>query len=220
MWNHGAERDPMPGALLAKFWVPHGFVLFAPLRSGHGPNPGRWIVDEGKAIREQQSTVGFDKLLALHEHANDDVVAAYEWIAKQPYVDRKRIVVAGGSFGAIQALLTAERDRTDVLGVRCVVAMAPAAESWSNPHWAARLSTAVDNARAPILLLQAHNDYSLGPSEVLGARLDAKGGRNQHKIYPDHGDPSDHAAGHGAFFSDSAVWGDDVLAWLHDCGAI
>ena len=220
MWNHGADRDPMPGALLAKFWVPHGFVLFAPLRSGHGPNPGRWIVDEAKTIREQQSSAGFDKLLALHERANDDVVAAYNWIAKQPYVDAKRVVVAGGSFGAIQALLTAERDRTDVLGVRCVVAMAPAAESWRNPQWATRLSTAVDNARAPILLLQANNDYSLGPSDVLGARLDAKGGKNRHKVYPNHGDANDHAAGHGAFFSDSAVWGDDVLAWLHDCGAI
>jgi polyhydroxybutyrate depolymerase len=219
MWNHGAERDPMPGALLAKFWVPHGFILFAPLRAGHGPNKGSWIVDEQKMIREQRSPTGFAKLAALHEQANEDVIAAYNWVARQPYVDAKRIVVAGGSYGGIQALLAAERDKADVLGIKCVIAMGPGAESWGNPHWGQRLVTAVNNSRAPIFLMQAHNDYNLGPSELLGPRVDAKGGANRHKLFPDHGDPNDHAQGHAAFFSDSGAWGDDVLAFLHDCGA-
>ena len=220
MWNHGIERDPMPGALLAKFWVPRGFVLFAPLRTGHGPNPGPWIADEQKLVRDQTSPAGFRKLLALHERANDDVVAAYNWIVRQPYVDPKRIVVAGGSFGAVQALLTAERDKVDVLGIKCVVAMAPAAESWANPRWADRLTTAIENARAPIFLLQASNDFSLGPSEVLGPRLEAKGSPNRHKLFPPHGDPNDHAQSHAAFFGDAGAWGDAVLAYLHDCGAM
>ena len=220
MWNHGSEHDPPPGALLAKFWVPHGFVLFAPLRSGHGPNPGKWIGDEQKRILDQRSPAGFERLMQLHTLANDDVVAAYRWIARQPFVDAKRIVVAGGSFGGIQALLSAERDANEHLGVKCVVAMAPAAESWGNPNWGKRLATAVDAARAPILLLQAQNDFSLGPSEVLGPRVDAKGGANRHKVLPAHGDPADHAQGHGGFFADPAAWSDDVLAFLHACGEL
>ena len=217
MWNHGSERDPMPAALLAKFWLPHGFVLFAPLRGGHGPNPGKWIVDEQKMIREPGSPAGFKKIMALHERANDDVVAAYNWIARQPFVDRSRIVVAGGSFGAVQALLVAERDRTDVLGVKCVVAMGPASESWVNPNWASRLKSAIDGTNVPIFLLQASNDFSLGPSQTLGPLVDAKGFPNRHKIFPSHGDPNDHAQGHGAFFGDAQAWGADVLNFLHDC---
>ena len=218
-WNHGVERDPGPGALLARFFVPRGYIFFAPLRSGHGPNKGPWILDEQKAVREPRSPEGFKKLLALYERANEDTLAAYNWIARQTYVDPKRIVVAGGGHGAVQALLLAERDRTEVLGIRCVVAIAPAAESWANPHWARRLETAVATARAPIFLLQAHNDFSLGPSETLGPRIDARGGANRHKIYPDHGAAEDHVAGHAGFSGASNVWGDDLVDFLQACGA-
>lgn len=218
MWNHGSEEQPMPGAKLAQYWVPQGFVLFAPIRSGHGGNPGAYIGDEQKKIQNQTSAAGFRQVVALHERADDDVIAAYRWIAQQSYADKGRIVVAGGSYGGIQALLAAERDGREHLGVKCFVAMSPAAESWGNPNWAGRLSQAVAAATAPIFLLQARNDYNLGPSEVLGPRIDAKGFPNRHKILPVHGDPSDHAQGHGGFFSDSSAWDTDVVSYLHDCG--
>ncbi len=220
MWNHGSEQQPPPGAKLAQFWVPHGFVLFAPIRSGHGDNPGAYIGDEQKKVENSLSPAGFRQLAALHERANDDVVAAYLWIAQQSYVDRKRIVVAGGSFGGIQALLTAQKDGRDGLGVKCIVAMSPAAESWENPNWAGRLGEAVAEAKAPIFLLQASNDYNLGPSEVLGPRIDAKGFPNRHRIFPAHGDASDHAQGHGGFFSDPQAWSGELLKYVHDCGAM
>lgn len=219
MWNHGVERDPGPGALLARFFVPRGYIFFAPLRSGHGPNKGAWILDEQKAVTEPRSPQGFKKLMALYERANEDTLAAYNWIARQSYVDPKRIVVAGGGQGAVQALLLAERDRTEVLNIRCVVAIAPAAESWANPHWAKRLETAVATARAPIFLLQANNDFSLGPSETLGPRIDARGGANRHKVYPAHGAAEDHVAGHAGFSGASNEWGEDLVDFLHACGA-
>jgi len=220
MWNHGSERDPLPAAMLARFWLKRGFVMFVPLRAGHGPNPGKWIVDEQGLVRDQGSPAGFRKLVALHERANDDVVAAYNWIARQDFVDPKRIVVSGGSFGAVQSLLLAERDGTEVVGVKCIVAMAPASESWANPNWATRLTAAVGATRVPILLMQANNDFSLGPDKVLGPRLDLKGFPNRHKVFPAHGNPNDHAQGNGAFFYDPRAWEDDLLAFLHDCGEI
>ncbi len=220
LWNHGSERDPHTGALLARFLVPHGFVLFAPIRSGQGPNPGEYILEREREIPDRRSAEGFQRVDALHERANDDVAAAYDYISHQGFVDPRRIVVAGGSYGGIQTLLMAERDGRARLGVRCFVAMAPAAQSWDNPNWAARLSTAITDAHAPIFLLQAENDYNLGPSKVLGPLIDAKGFPNRHRIFPPHGDPADHAMGHGGFFSDAAAWGPDVLAFLHDCGAM
>jgi dienelactone hydrolase len=219
MWNHGVERDPGPGALPARFFVPRGYIFFAPLRSGHGPNKGPWILDEQKAVADQRSPQGFKKLMATYERANEDTLAAYNWIARQSYVDPKRIIVAGVGQGAVQTLLLAERDRTDVLNIRCAVAFSPASESWANPHWAKRLETAVATARAPIFLLQANNDFSLGPSETLGPRIDARGGANRHKVYPNHGAAEDHVAGHAGFSIASNAWGDDMVEFLHACGA-
>ena len=219
MWNHGSEKKPAPGAKLAAFWVPNGFVLFAPIRAGHDPNAGDYIGDEERKIPAPRTPGGFERIAALHERENDDVIAAYRWIAQQPFVDSHRIVIAGGSYGGIQTLLAAERDGREHLGVKCFVAMSPAAESWGNPNWAHRLETAIAAANAPIFLLQAKNDYNLGPSDVLGPRIDAKGYPNRHTIFPVHGDPNDHRQGHGGFFSDPAAWSGDVLAFVHDCGA-
>ena len=220
IWSHGSDREPHHGANMAKFFVPRGFVLFAPIRSGHGDNPGSYIMDEQRRIRDVRSADGFRQVVALHERASDDTVAAYQWIARQPYADAKRIVVAGGSFGGIQVLLTAERDAREHLGVKCFVAMSPAAQSWRNGNWDGRLSAAVAAARAPIFLLQAENDYDLAVTEVLGPRIDGKGFPNRHKLFPPHGDPNDHAAGHGGFFSDYSAWGEDMMGYLRDCGAL
>jgi dienelactone hydrolase len=223
LWNHGSEKNAGPANRVAKFWTDQGFVYFKPIRSGHGGNPGPYIGDQQKAVFRSFGTQAakFREIAALHEKANDDVVAAYRWLKSQPFVDPQRIVVAGGSFGGIQTLLTAERDAREGLGVKCFVAMSPAAMSWS-PFWAERLTRAVKSARAPIFLLQAQNDFNLGPSHVLGPQVDAKGAPNRHQIFPTHllpgGDPNDHQQGHSAFFADPNAWEKEVLAYLHDCG--
>jgi len=40
----------------------------------------------------------------------DDQLAALEWLRKQPFVDQRRIAVAGNSFGGIETILRAERE--------------------------------------------------------------------------------------------------------------
>jgi dienelactone hydrolase len=227
VWNHGSDKNPNEGRALAKFWTDRGFVYFAPVRSGHGGNPGAYIVDEQKALRATEKSrkklmIG---ILKLHERANDDVAAALEALKKYGFVDQKRIVVAGGSFGGIQTMLTAERDGRKNLGAACFVAMSPAAMSWGQGGlWGPRLTEAVKYSKKPIFLLQAQNDYNLGPSEVVGPVVDAKGFPSRHKVFPPHlvpgMDPSDHRQGHGKFFSDPAAWQADVLAYLKDCGVL
>jgi len=226
VWNHGSEKNPSSGKKIAQFWLDHGFVLFLPIRSGHGDNPGSYIGDQEQALKSmgKKGPGRAKERIALHEKANEDVVASLKWLKQQPFVDTKRIVVAGGSYGGIQTVLTAESDAREKLGIRCFVAMSPAAMSWGQGMvWGPRLTQAIKNSKAPIFLLQAQNDYNLGPSEVLGPVVDAKGAPSEHKVFPPHNDPTKHPQdprqqGHGLFFGDPSAWGSDVLAYLKACG--
>ena len=89
--------------------------------------------------------------------------------------------------------------------------------SWrGNPLLRERLLQAVKNTKAPVFLLQATNDYNLGPSELLGGELKRKGAPNRAKIYPAFGDPNKHEDGHGGFaVRGSEVWGADVLEFVN-----
>jgi dienelactone hydrolase len=225
-WNHGSEADPSPDRALAAFWVSRGAIYFKPVRSGQGGNPGTYIVDQEKtildAVRAKKITIATagPQIIALHQKANDDVVAAYSWLIGQQYVDKSRIVVGGGSYGGIQTLLTAQKNVKQKLGIKCFVAMSPAAESWSS-YWSTFLTAAVKATTTPIFLLQAKNDYNLGPSTTLGPLVDAIGFPSRHMIFPAHpsntGDPNDPGAGHGEFMTDPSAWGADVLAYVEDC---
>jgi carboxymethylenebutenolidase len=117
---------------------------------------------------------------------------------------------SGCSYGGIQTLLTGER----VLDVKALVPFAPGAMSWEgNPPLQERLRRAVDQAKAPIFLLQAENDYSLAPSHDLSKAANKKHIDFQSKIYPAVG--NSHQDGHWKFCTAASdVWGNDVLAFL------
>jgi hypothetical protein len=115
---------------------------------------------------------------------------------------RLSVVITGG----IQTLLTAEKG----LGARAFIAFAPAAQSWGNGTLDQILKYAVEHAKAPAFILQAKNDYSTQPTEVLGRIAKSHGG--QAKIYPGFGKAAQEA--HWAFATTSAgisVWDKDVL---------
>lgn len=202
LWNHGSEKRPGWQPELASFYNSHGFVFFLPHRRGQGQSPGPYIMDE---IRRR----GPDVAVRAQQIANDDVVAALNWLKLQPEVDANRIVVSGCSFGGIQTLLTSEKP----LGVRAFIAFAPAAQSWANGALQQMLESAVNHAKAPVFILQATNDYSTEPAKVLGKIATARGG--QAKIYPAFGkNPQE---GHWAFATTSAgiaLWGNDVLQFI------
>lgn len=228
LWNHGSEQQPSFDKGLAKFWLGEGFAFFKPIRSGHGGNPGPYIVDAEKAVfaEEQAGKLTRDArnaaILALHARANEDVVNAYKWLVAQPFADPKRIVVGGGSYGGIQTLLTAEANAQQTLGIAAFVAMSPAAESW-RPAWGDQLTAAIKAASGPILLAQARNDYNLGPTEVLGLLVDGRGAPSACWLFPAESgiavksdDP--HAEGHSGFFADPTAWGATVVAYLKATG--
>lgn len=202
LWNHGSEKRPGWQPELAAFYNSHGFIFFLPHRRGQGQSPGSYVMDEisrgdpGTAVR-------------VHHSANEDVLAAMNWLKAQPEVDASRIVVSGCSFGGIQTLLTAEKG----LGARAFIAFAPAAKSWGNEALQQMLESAVNHAKAPIFILQAKNDYNIDPTKVLGKIATAHGG--QAKIYPQFGNTPQE--GHWEFATSRAgiaMWGDDVLQFI------
>src|SRR5262249_15278734 len=134
----------------------------------------------------------------LHEVYNADVAAALDWLKARPYVNKNKIIITGVSYGGIQTLVSAER----IPGVGGFVSFGPAAMSWRMTVLRDRLQQAIQNAKAPIFLLQAKNDYSTGPVEVLGKAITQKGAPNRAKLYPAFGPMDNHPMGHASF----ATW--------------
>lgn len=214
LWNHGSERQPGWQPELAAFYNSKGFVFFIPHRHGHGRSPGEYIADRQRKFEEAHKNdrmAVWKEQVRLLEEYNPDVVAAVAWLKAQPYVDKNGIVMSGCSYGGIQTLLSGEK----ALGVRAFIPFAPAAMSWANVELRKRLLRSVNDAKAPLFLLQAQNDYSTGPAEVLGAAIRKRGAPNGSKLYPAFG--TTHQQGHGAFACwdlGTRIWGDDVMAFI------
>ena len=214
IYNHGSDLNPDGVPHLAKLYVDHGFIFFAPDRRGQGlsKDAGPYHVDEqnkfnGTAIFGQMDVM-------LHELYNQDVIAAVEWFKNQPYVERQHIAMTGLSFGGIQTLLTAEKDP----GIRAYVPFAPAAESWGVSELRDRLVTAVRREKAPMFIIQAEGDYNLGPVNTLGNVLHQKNDASKWKakLYPRFGCTNGNAHVRFALGCDGIVnWDQDVLSFLN-----
>lgn len=114
-------------------------------------------------------------------------------------------------YAVLQALEDAPQDPPLSHLVFC-----PAAMAWpTSPEVRRWLLNAVKQAAAPMFLIQAENDYSLGPAEVLGAEINGKGGLNRTGVYPAYGGTRE--SGHAAFASlGMDVWGNDVCEFLDE----
>lgn len=214
IYNHGSEPNPGGVPSLAKLYIEHGFVFFAPDRHGQGlsKNAGPYHVDEQSKFKGLPIFGQMD--VALHELYNLDVIAAVTWFKKQPYVEPSHIAMTGLSFGGIQTLLTAEKDP----GLRAYVPFAPAAESWGVSELRDRLVTAVRREKAPMFIIQAEGDYNLGPVTTLGDFLHQKGDPSKwkSKLYPRFGCTNGDAHVRFSLKCDGiAIWDQDVLGFLN-----
>ncbi|HEX5036155.1 MAG TPA: PHB depolymerase family esterase [bacterium] len=223
--NHGSETNPSTAAAaeIAKFYTSLGFVVLAPHRTGHGlsADAGTPILEEQEKLKDLGLSPSemTKAIFELHEKENLDVTAAIQWLKTQTYVDASRLAVTGVSYGGIQTLLTAYHNEERGLGVRCAIPFAPGAMSWGAADYPETLKTIVEAIHTPTFLIQAANDYSVGPSQVLGPLLEAKGAPNGYKLYPAFGTTNEE--GHGGFAIRGAdIWGPDVTKFLGECGGL
>ena len=108
--------------------------------------------------------------------------------------------------------MDAKRDNSP----RAVVTFGAAANSWVKSADVRKiLLAAVDNAKAPIMLIHAANDYDTTPGRDLAAELERLGKSHVLKIYPAVGKTSDE--GHNFVYSSVPLWETDVFKFLdHD----
>ena len=218
VWNHGSEPRPGAGGQfdgIARVFVPRGFVVFAPTRRGHDESDGAYITNERARVVATGGQRAGDSLVArrLPTEQLDDQLAGIAWLERVPFVDTTRIVVAGCSFGGVQALLAAEGGRAR--GIRAAVTMSPFAMNWDhNTLGRERLVRGVSRIDVPVFLIQPPKDVSLGPSRDLGAEFQRLGKDYRGKVYPEAIPASVQSHCFGGSQGDS-IWAADVL-WFVD----
>ena len=214
LFHHGSGRSyEREMAALGPVYASHGYVFFVPFRRGQGlssdrgPYIGTMIDDERRLHGDSAwAQMIVDQLSGPHF---DDVVAARVFLAGRPFVDRRRIAVAGNSFGGIMTMITVERDT----GFRAALDFAGAAQTWKEaPQVRALMLHAATNARVPVFFGQAENDYDLTPSRALGAAMTAAKKPNTVRIFPAFGSTT--AEGHSFGYFGGAIWAPDVFAFL------
>ncbi len=187
VWNHGSERTPGAGPQfdsVAGVFVPHGYVVFAPVRRGHDESEGEHIgVVRGRVAGAQGQQAGdalATRLLATDQLS--DQLAGLSYLKRLPFVDTTRLVVAGCSFGGIQTLLAAEGNR----GFKAALPLSPAADNWNhNAPLRARLEAGIAKIDIPVFLIQPPRDASLRPARELGAEFTRLKKDYRGKVWPD-----------------------------------
>jgi dienelactone hydrolase len=223
LFNHGSggpDADhtagmPMTEAAekLAPLFLKHGYALLYLFRRGQGPSADQGLFMQDVLRREEVNNGAnarqhLQLLLATTDHL-DDVRAALSFLKTAPEVDAKRIAVVGHSFGGQLTLLVAERDNS----LRAAVTFAAGAGSWErSPELREQLRAAVDKTTAPIMLIQAANDYSTAPSYALADELECLHKPHLLKIYPPVGETADD--GHNFLYLAIPQWEHDVFAFL------
>lgn len=220
IWNPASSKgmfgpgDDSQFSALARHAVDRGYALFVPDR--HSNSQSRGMVKGGELteqLRGESSDLASVERRAVefYESHNKDVLAAIEFIKAQSFIDDRRVVMAGSASGAVQSLLASEKET----GVRAFVVFSPGAASWKeNSLLQAMLRRAVRNAKAPIFLIQAQNDFTLEPSELLGKELEKKGSTNRVKVYPPFG--TTHAQGNMFALNGSSTWSSDVFDFIRE----
>ena len=215
IWNHGSEKTPDASPqfdAVASIFVPAGYVVFAPVRRGHGRSKGQYIVDVVQQTRMAQGFEAANRLTVhlLETEQLDDQLAGLAYLKQFAFVSPDRVAVAGCSYGGIETLFGAEQN----VGYKAAISLSPAALSWDhNLLLQKRLVQAVQGINIPVLLLQPARDASLEPSRVLGAEAMRLGRSFATKVYPDTG-PEDERGHCFGGVKGMHVWADDAKAFL------
>ncbi len=223
--NHGSGRTredlkrlgpyERQADILGPVFARHGYVFLYLFRRGVGlsADQGANAVDlmTSELAAHGQEARNKLQLRLLDDREMSDALSGLAFLRVLPGVDARDVAVVGHSLGGALTLLLAEREPR----LRAVVVFSGAGYSWDrSPALRARLLGAVAHIRAPIFLIHAANDFSLGAGKALDARLTELGEPHLSKIYPPIGRTADD--GHAFLYLGVSRWEPDVFAFLDE----
>lgn len=194
--NHGVgvgayERFIESPTLLiqaASAFVARGYVVVMPLRRGFGATGGEFAEDPGTCANPDYRKG--------EQAAAEDVMAAYDFTRTLPYVDAKRMILAGQSAGGIVSMVTAGTRNPEGL----VAVLSFAAGRGGNPDFRPGVPCAIEpiakllesvgkNVRVPVLLHYAENDlfFNAQTSRLWYERFTASGAKAEYVLQPPFG---------------------------------
>ena len=195
--NHGtavsyAERlreSPQLLAHAALAFAKSGYAVVMPLRRGYGRTGGLFVEYAGSCANPDYRRAG--------EAAAADVMAAYDYARRLPYVDGSRMILAGQSTGGVAALQAAGTRSPE--GLRAVLAFS--AGRGGNPIRHPGVTCAVEplakvfadlgrRVRVPVLFHYAANDrfFNADTSRFWYERFRAGGGKGDYVLQPPFGE--------------------------------
>lgn len=187
----------------AAAFVQRGYAVLMPLRRGFGATGGEFAEDPGLC-----ESADFRR---SERAASEDVLAAYAFARRLPYVERTRIILAGQSAGGVAALYAASQSPPGLVAVLAFAAGRGADPAHPGmPCAAERLAEVFEemgrSLRAPALFYYAQNDGYFGPAATRAwfSKLRAGGAPAEYVLQPPFG-----ANGHYVF-TDSA----GIAQWL------
>jgi dienelactone hydrolase len=218
MFNHGSTGNGSDPSLftvtwtsesIAQFFARRGWLVAFPQRRGRGASDG--LYDEGFTLNRSGYSCEAAIALAGATRALADLDAAVDYLRGRPEVDSTRMLAAGTSRGGILAVAHLARRPEVYRGAVNFVG------GWLGEgcgDFASVNRTLFEQGAAfqgPSLWLYATNDsfYSLDHSRANFAAFTAVGGQGTLEIFS-------RASGLNGHFlvNDSALWGDELAAWL------
>src|SRR5262245_3536250 len=172
----------------ASAFVSRGYAVIMPLRRGFGETGGAFAEDAGECSSPHYGRG--------ERAAANDVLAAYEFARKLPYVDPERMILAGQSAGGVASLYAAAQQPDGLIAV-----LAFAAGRGGNPARHPGVPCAAEalgavfqdlgtSVRVPVLMYYAENDLYFGPaaSRSWFQRFKAGGVDAEYVLQPPFGD--------------------------------
>jgi dienelactone hydrolase len=172
----------------APVFARRGYVVIMPLRRGFGATGGAFAEDTGPCSNPH--------FVRGEQAAADDVMAAYEYARKLPYVDPARMILAGQSAGGMVSMFAAgTREPRGLVAVLSFAAGRGGHPSGEGVPCAVEpLARVFDmlgkSVRVPVLFHYAENDRFFGPQVTRQwyERFAAGGAPAEYVLQPQFGD--------------------------------
>ena len=149
------------------------------------------------------------------EQEADDVLAAADYAATLPFIDPKRIGIAGWSFGGIVTMFAIARSKV----FKAALDQAGGSLSWKrSADLRKAMLAAVGKVQIPVMFMDAKNDATNDSVNTLAAAMQKAGRPHEIRIYPaftPSRNPGNIAPGHLIFSDQGAdIWRQDAVTFF------